>query len=230
MNPELSVIIPAYNEALRIGNTLEAVSAYLKAQPYSSEILVVDDCSKDATLHVLARFPDTKILKNEVNRGKGYSIQKGMLAATGTYRLFMDADHSVRIENLPQFLNEMKKGAQIVIASIELPGSNIKDDNYSYRRVFGKWAKRLIRAMAVPGIYDTQRGFKLFTAEAAKAVFLPLKTYRWGFDIEILTRAQKMGFKIKEIAVDWNNSRASSVNLFSYFHTLYELVKIKFCV
>lgn len=219
-NPEISIIIPAYNEALRIEATLQAI-------PPQYEIIVVDDASKDDTIRVVEKFPHVILLKNEVNRGKGYSVKRGMLAAQGNHRLFMDADHSVKIDNLPRFMEEMQKGADIVIGSIELPGAGIQDDNSGYRRVLGRWAKQLIRRVAVPGIYDTQRGFKLFNRKAVDMLFPSLKTERWGFDIEILTRAQKNGLKIKELAVDWNNSKASSVNIWSYFHTLYELICIK---
>jgi dolichyl-phosphate beta-glucosyltransferase len=142
----------------------------------------------------------------------------------------MDADHSVSIENFETFKKEIEKGAEIVIASIELPGSTIHDDNFKYRRVLGKWSKGLIRSAATPGIYDTQRGFKLFTAKATEELFSALKTTRWGFDIELLRRAQKKGYKIKEIPVDWNNSKASSVGILSYPRTFLELIKIVICV
>lgn len=230
MNPRLSVIIPAYNEALRIGPTLEAVSKYLSSQNYPSEIIIVDDGSKDETKKVVKRFPNVRLIENDQNHGKGFSVKEGMLAAKGDLRLFMDADHSVKIENIDRFINEIEKGADIVIASIEIPGSTIIDDNHGYRRVFGHWSKGLIRAMATKNIHDTQRGFKLFTQKAAEALFPKLMIHRWGFDIEILRRAQKTGFIIKELPVDWANSRASSVKITSYFTTLYELIKICLCV
>ncbi len=223
MNPSISIIIPAYNEALRIGPTLETLSP-------TYEIIVVDDGSTDETLSVLRKFPRIRILINEKNKGKGYSVKRGMLEAKGDYRLFMDADNSVTIANLPRFVEEIKKGADIVIGSIELPSSVTEDANYSYRRVLGKWAKWLIRSLAVPGIYDTQRGFKLFTAKSAQELFPLQTTERWGFDIEILTHAQKKGFKIKEIPVEWHNSGGSKVTIWSYFGTLWELVKIKMSV
>lgn len=219
-NLEISIIIPAYNESLRIETTLRSI-------PFEYEVIVVDDGSKDETISMVERFPHVKLLKNEANRGKGYSVKRGMLEARGEYRLFMDADHSVKIDNLPRFIEEIEKGADIVIGSIELPGAQIQDDNYGYRRVLGKWSKWLIRNLITPGIYDTQRGFKLFTAQAVEALFPLQVTNRWGFDFEILSRAQKRGLKIKELAVEWNNSKASSVNMWSYFYTLWELAKIK---
>lgn len=221
----LSIIIPAYNEASRIEATLRAIQTYLKDTSY--ELIVVDDGSQDATVAVLEKFPNIKLIKNEKNRGKGYSVKRGMLAASGEYKLFMDADHSVKINNLEKFLNEARSGADIVIASIEMPGSTIRDNNHGYRRIFGKWSKWLIRAVATPGIYDTQRGFKLFTAHSADIIFPKLTIDRWGFDIEILVIAQKNNLKIKEVAVDWMNSRTSSVRFISYVDTFFELLKIK---
>jgi dolichyl-phosphate beta-glucosyltransferase len=220
MNPEVSIIIPAYNEALRIESTLQSL-------PGSYEVIVVDDGSVDDTIKVVEKFSHVKVLKNEKNYGKGYSVKRGMLEARGELRLFMDADNSVTIANLPRFIDEIQKGADIAIASIEMSGATIEDANYSYRRVLGSLAKRLIRALAVPGIYDTQRGFKLFTKKATEMIFPQQTVNRWGFDIEILSLAQKKGLKIKEIPVEWHNSTGSKVTVWSYFGTLYELVKIK---
>jgi dolichyl-phosphate beta-glucosyltransferase len=222
----LSIVIPAYNEALRIEATLQAISKYLENQKYSYEIIVVDDGSTDNTIEVVGKY-GVKIFKNERNMGKGYSVKRGMLSAEGEYRLFMDADHSVKIDNLERFMKCIEEGADVVIASIEVPGATIQDDNYGYRRIFGRLSKFLIRHIATSGIYDTQRGFKLFTESAANTIFPVQRINRWGFDIEILTIAQKKGMKIKELAVEWVNSKASSVTLSSYFYTLYELVKIK---
>jgi dolichyl-phosphate beta-glucosyltransferase len=232
LNPRVSVIIPAYNESSRIGTTLNEISQFFLKNPISYELIVIDDGSTDDTAQVAEKFdplfPKFTLIKNEKNRGKGYSVKKGMEIATGDYRLFMDADHSVKIDNLPAFLKYLEGDfADIVIGSIELPGSRIQDDNHGYRRILGRWAKILIRKMATPNIYDTQRGFKLFTKYAAETAF-PLQTVdRWGFDIEILVIANEHNFRIKEVAVDWNNSRASSVRLTSYLDTFLELLYIR---
>jgi dolichyl-phosphate beta-glucosyltransferase len=149
-----------------------------------------------------------------------------MLEAIGCFQLFMDADHSVKIDYLEDFLKYLNEGHDVVIASIELEGAEFFDENLQYRRFLGKLSKFLIRFLATPGIYDTQRGFKIFNKKASQIIFNKLSVERWGFDIESLIIARKHGLRIKEVPVSWVNSRASSVNLGSYFFTLYELVKI----
>ena len=227
----LSIIIPAYNEANRIGPTLDAISEYLKQRDFTYEIIVVDDGSTDQSVSVIEKyrllFSNFISLKNEKNRGKGYSVKRGMLSACGEYRLFMDADHSVKIDNFDNFLNETKKGADIVIGSIELPGSEIKDNNQWYRRILGKMSKKLIQFVIAPGIYDTQRGFKLFTKKSIDIIFPKQTITRWGFDIELITIAIQHNLKIKEVPVIWLNGKDSSVGVGAYLTTFAELVKIK---
>ncbi len=235
-NYHLSIIIPAYNEALRIGPTLQAILDYLANKNFTHEIIVVDDGSKDATVSVVEKFrnifKNIKLLKNDKNKGKGYSVRRGMLVASGEHRLFMDADHSVKIDNLDKFLKHSVReysteGSDIIIASIELPGSSILDDNHGYRRILGRLSKILIRHVATTGIYDTQRGFKLFNARATEIIFPRQTINRWGFDIELLVIARKKGLKIKEVPVEWINGKTSSVGIGSYIMTLWELLCIK---
>jgi dolichyl-phosphate beta-glucosyltransferase len=236
----ISVVIPAYNEAERIGGTIRSVLDNFSARNLlgRAEIIVVDDGSTDGTSNVareafdhFGRPCDFKILKNEVNRGKGYSVKQGMLEAYGEFRLFMDADNSVGIENLDRFLKETTNAksaaaADIVIASIEMPGSIRVDENPAYRRFFGKLSKILIRVLAVPGVHDTQRGFKLFSKGAAEAIF-PLQTVdRWGFDIELLIIARMKKMKIVELPVEWKNKRSNSLRFGAYPRTFFELLKI----
>jgi len=229
-NIYISIVIPAYNEEFRIRPTLNDIYGYMQNRNYEYEIIVVDDGSKDDTSKVAneykTKFRNLKVLRNEVNMGKGYSVNRGMLEALGELRLFMDADNSVKISNLDSFINHIKSGNDIAIGSIEIGEGKVVDNNVWYRRGMGKLSKWLIRHTVAPYIYDTQRGFKIFTKSAVETVF-PLQTiYRWGFDIEILAIAIKKNLKIKEISVDWDNSAGSSVNLGSYIKTLFELVKI----
>lgn len=229
---KLSVIIPAYNEEHRIGKTLESVSAFLQKQPYASEILVVNDGSKDNTAQVVSGFaknlPNLILVDNQVNHGKGWVTKQGMLKATGDVRLFMDADNSTTIDEMVPMLPFLEQGYDLVIGSIEIQGAQINERAQWYRRALGHWSKYLIRIVAgLWSIHDTQRGFKLFSAKAAEQIFPRLTVDRFGFDIEILAVAKKLGFKIKEYPVVWNNAGESKVSLKSYFSVLLDLFKIR---
>lgn len=227
----LSVVIPAYNEEHRLGTTLEAVDAYLKKQPFVYEVLVVSDGSHDRTGEIVRERARTMkgltLIDNKENHGKGYVVRQGMLAAQGKFRLFMDSDHSVSIEYIETFLPHFSQGYDVVIASIEVAGATIEEHAAWYRRALGHWAKLLIRLLAIWEIHDTQRGFKIFSAQAAKEVF-PLQTLtRWGFDIEILVIAKKLGYRIKELPVVWTNSGESKVGISAYFTTLRDLFVVR---
>lgn len=233
MNPYLSVIIPAYNEEKRILTTLIDVDRYLSHQNYDYEIMVISDGSKDKTVEVVKdsqkKLNNIKIIDNKNNCGKGCVVKQGMLEAKGKYRLFMDADNSTTINHLDKFWPQIKNEYDIVIGSIEIEGAKIQEGAAWYRRLLGKLSKYVIRFLAgLWDIHDSQRGFKLFTAESAEKVFSRQRIMRWGFDIEILAIAKKMGFKIKEMPVDWNNPGESKVTLGSYVKTFQELLKIKY--
>lgn len=227
----LSVVIPAYNEEHRIGRTLEALDLYFKKHALGYEIIVVSDGSTDKTANVVSAYiPKIKGLKciaNKENNGKGYVVRQGMLEAKGAFRLFMDADNSVSIEYVDAFFPYMSSGYDVVIGSIEAEGAKVEEHAAWYRRALGHWAKLLIRLLAIWEIKDTQRGFKLFSARAAKDVF-PLQTItRWGFDIEILVIAKMLGYKIKEVPVRWINAGESKVRLSAYITTLGDLVRVR---
>jgi len=223
---KLSVIIPAYNEAERIKKTILSVQGYLSRQNYDWEIIVISDGSKDNTAEA-ARQEGVKVIDNKTNQGKGAVVKQGMLTAQGDYRLFMDADNSTKIENLDKFWEFFDKGYDVVIASIGLKDSKILEKTGWHRRMLGKFSKYLIQIIMFWKIKDSQRGFKCFSAEAAKKIFPKQKIMRWGFDIEILTLAKLFNFKIKEVPIIWQNIGKSEVNLKSYFKTLLELFKIK---
>lgn len=227
----LSVVIPAYNEATRIGNTLESIGRYLSAGDLPAEIIVVDDGSTDRTGDTARRhasqIKNLAVLVNEKNRGKGFSVRRGMLAATGEYRLFMDADNSVDISHLGAFLGALSGGADVAIGSIHLaPAALVSEMNGRHRRILGAGANKLIQLLAAPGIADTQRGFKLFSARAAETIFSRQTIERFGFDIEALVIARAHGFRIKELPVAWNNPTGSKVTAASYAQTLGELARI----
>lgn len=229
---KLSVVIPAYNEEHRIGQTLVAVSEYLKKQSYEYEILVVNDGSKDNTAQAVEKLassiPKLKLINNPQNHGKGWVTKQGMLAATGDLRLFMDADNSTTVDEIEPMRPYLEHGFDVVIGSIEVSGAKINEHAQWYRRAFGHWSKYLIRIVAgLWEIHDTQRGFKLFTAKAAEEIFSRVTIDRFGFDIEVLAVAKYKGFKIKEVPVIWNNAAGSTVSLKSYFEVLMDLFKVR---
>ncbi len=233
MSKHLSVIIPAYNEENRIKGTLEAVYNYFLRQNYSWEVIVVSDGSKDRTVEVVSEFisnkPEISLIANTQNHGKGYVVRQGMLQAQGDFRLFTDADNSTSIEQIEKILPYLiNKEYDIVIGSIEVLGAQINEQAQWYRRALGKYSKYIIRIVAgLWDIHDTQRGFKCFTAASANNIFSITKIDRFGFDIEALALAKKMGYKIKEIPVVWNNHGDSKVSLKSYFEVLRDLFKIQ---
>jgi dolichyl-phosphate beta-glucosyltransferase len=231
MRPELSIIIPAYNEAARLPQTVKDVIAHVEGR-HTFEIILVDDGSTDETADMIAALasahPAVYPLAFARNRGKGAAVREGMLSARGAHRLFMDADHSVHISHLEEFLAGAAAGDDVVIASIAIPGAVIDDVHGSLRRFAGAWAKYLIRATVLPGIYDTQRGFKLYSASAAEAVFADVKVSGWGFDIEALTIARERGFRIRELPVFWQNMKRSDIGPWDYVTTLADLAYVLF--
>ncbi len=228
----LSVIIPAYNEAQRIGPTLRAVAEHLAAKDYASEIIVVDDGSKDNTHEVvlaeMRNIPNLFFLDGQPNKGKGFAVNRGMRAARGEYRVFMDADGSVSIREIDRFLFHAAYGYDVVIASISHPSQirPVVERAGALRRAFGSMSHALVRFFATPGIYDTQRGFKLFSAAAADTIFTRQTINRFGFDIELLVIATHHGLRVKEVAVAWNNAPGSTVRAVDYFRTFKELYRI----
>lgn len=221
----LSVIIPAYNEEKRIGKTLESVRAYLTKQSYDWEVIVVNDGSSDDVTRYTLHDPHYKLINNTINQGKAKVVRQGMLAATGDLRLFMDADNATTIENIEKMLPFIPE-YQIVIASIGVPGAQKIGHEPFYRRLLGKAGNLWIQLWATPGIHDTQRGFKLFTREAVENIFPKMRTFGWGFDVEILALARKLGYKIKEVPITWNNDPNSKVNMWAYPKVLLQTVVI----
>jgi dolichyl-phosphate beta-glucosyltransferase len=204
-SPHLSIVIPAYNEAARIAPTLRAVSAWLARQSFSGEIVVVDDGSTDGTGELVrilgATLGDIRLIESRPNRGKGHVVREGMLAARGVRRLFMDADHSTPIDELPALVARLEMGADVAIGSRRAPGASAARTPPWYRRVWSRLANRVVRAGLIDGIRDTQCGFKLFSREAAEAIFPLVRTAGWGFDLEVLALARRMGLRIDEVPV-----------------------------
>jgi glycosyltransferase involved in cell wall biosynthesis len=212
----LSIVVPAYNEAERITPTLREIAAWLAAQKIDGEILVVDDGSSDGTCDVtrtLAReIPNLELVSCSPNRGKGFVVRRGMLAARGARRLYMDADNATRISELPILESALDRGADVAIGSRRAPGAKLLMDQPWLRRACSRAAGQVIRAVVLDGIRDTQCGFKLFTAAAAEAIFARVRTVGWSVDLEILVVARKLGFTIAEQGVTWSHDQRSRLN------------------
>lgn len=228
----LSIVIPALNEAKTIGRTLELACEWLESKPFEGEIIVVVNESTDGTADVARGLGDrcTNLKVIELpKRGKGLAVQTGMKAAVGEVRLFMDADSSTTIDHFDRFAPYLDEGYDVVIGSIAIKGSSVKKEGREpwWRVLFGKMGNKWIQVFAVWGINDTQRGFKVFSARAAEAIFPKVTIMGWGFDFEVLAIARAHGFKIKEAPVtNWDNSAESRVTLSTYRKVLFEAVEV----
>jgi len=233
MEAELSIVIPAYNEALRIGDTLDRIGDYLKSCGYSSEIIVVDDGSHDDTEKIVRKTAEKHsaivLLQNGMNKGKGYSVKRGVLSSRGRFVLMSDADLSTPIEEIGKLFKELEEGYDIAIGSRSVSGSKVLKRQTWYRQLMGKIFNKIVQAIAVSGIRDTQCGFKLFKGDAARMVFARLRIERFAFDVEALYLAKKMGFRIREAPVVWVNSPDSKVSIFrDSLRMMRDLLKIRF--
>jgi dolichyl-phosphate beta-glucosyltransferase len=228
----LSVIIPAYNEAERIGHTLRAVNAYLNDRKYEYEIIVVNDGSSDNTTEVVEalalEIPRLRIITNKNNHGKGWVVRKGMLSAKGLYRLFMDADNSTSIENLEALFPYAKEGYEVVASSRRIAGADVEVEQNFLRNFLGAAFRLLVRMIVPVGVVDTQNGFKLFTARAAEEIFRRQRTFTWAFDVEVLAIAKLLDFKIKEVPIHWVNDGRSRVTFKGMVRMLIEVFQIRF--
>jgi dolichyl-phosphate beta-glucosyltransferase len=233
MNPKLSVVIPAFNEELRLPRTLGQCIVYLQQQPYASEILVVNDGSTDGTGRVVREQSHVGVpvrLLNHAdgaNHGKGASIRLGMLGARGAYRLFMDADNSTTLNQVEGFWPFFSQGYTVVIGSRAIKGSVIDLHQAWYKEFAGRFGNWIIRTFAVPGICDTQAGFKMFAGPEADKIFSHQTVKGWGCDIELLVIARSRGCRIIEVPITWINASGSKVTMGSYFEVLGEVWRIR---
>jgi glycosyltransferase involved in cell wall biosynthesis len=229
--PYLSIIIPAYNEAERIPQTLVDMDKRLSGVDYSYEILFVNDGSKDNTASVVRNM--AKMVKNlklvdlKENVGKGGAVKQGMLLAAGRVRLFTDADNSTSIDQFAKMIPLFKEGYGVVIGSRAMKGAQLDPPEPFYRQVIGKALNFLVQLFLLPGIWDTQCGFKAYTDEAAEKIFIISKTVGWGFDVETLVLAKRLGFRIKEIPVHWVNDTRSHVKFSGGLQFLAETATIR---
>lgn len=212
---DLSVVIPAFNEELRIGATLEEVERFLSAQPWRWEVRVVDDGSADKTTAIVEDFQRRHpqiVLQREPHRGKGGAVKAGLLAATARFRFICDADLSMPVAELPRFLPPRLTDFDVAIGSREGVGAR-RVGEPMIRHVAGRIFNYAVQRLTVPGINDTQCGFKMFTASAVDAIFPRVTVDGWAFDIEVLSIARARLLRIVEVPIEWHYRRESRLSL-----------------
>jgi dolichyl-phosphate beta-glucosyltransferase len=217
VEPRLSVVIPAFNEAHRLPPYLHEVVGFLEGRGEPWEVIVVDDGSTDGTAAVVRELaehqPGVRLLPFGRNRGKGAAVRAGMLAARGAFRLFTDADGATPIAELKRLEAALGSGIDVVIGSRALPSPAVAVRTRRHRVVAGRVFNWLVARLGVRGIADSQCGFKLFTAAAAERLFEALETSGFAFDVELLLRAQKAGYQVVEVAVNWADQEGSKVGV-----------------
>ncbi len=221
----ISVVIPAFNEATVIAETIKKIKKYLQSNNIVGEIIVVDDCSTDNTLAVLKNISDIKVFKNLKNHGKGYSVRKGVLSAKQDWILFMDADNSTDISELDKF-SKYLSDYDVLIASRALPESNIIVKQNIIKITLGRLGNLVIRLLIDPRIKDTQCGFKLFNRKV-QSLFSKITINGFGFDFELIWLIKKNNLRIKEVPVTWVNNFTSSVKWWHYPKVLAEVLIVR---
>lgn len=213
----LSVVIPAYNEEARLPRTLARLAEYYDSQPYTYDVNVVSDGSKDSTVQVARSFaenhPAFRVTESSPNHGKGFVVRLGMLAAQGDAVLFCDADLATPQEETEKLLPRLLAGADIAIGSRPLAESNLEIRQPLYRELLGRTFNKAVQVLGIRGIDDTQCGFKLFTQAASQDVFSRCKLDKFGFDFESLMIARDLGLRIDEVPIRWSHQEGSKVNL-----------------
>jgi len=214
--PKISIIIPAYNEGLRIPATLRSVVDTIRARGWDAEVVVVNDGSHDNTAEVVREFartaPEVRLLENPANRGKGYSVRHGILQALGDLVMFTDADLSSPMDEAEGLFAAIASGADIAIGSRWLATSRQTHRQPLYRQIFGRCFNLLTRMVMNLPFADTQCGFKAFTRASAQTVFQLQTIERWGFDPEILFIALKRGYDVKEVPVSWAHDARTRIS------------------
>lgn len=214
--PHLSIVIPAYNEEARIEASLAEMLSYLDGQDYDYELLVVDDGSSDRTQEIVRNAaegrPNVRLLHYDGNRGKGYAVRYGILKAQGDFVLFSDADLSTPIAEVEKLYAAIRKGNEVAIGSRDVADSVLEKHQSFFREMGGKLFNRFVQVMAVPGVHDTQCGFKMFTRTAAQNIFSRCLIDGFSFDVEALYLGRQLGYHIAEVGVHWHHCDGSKVN------------------
>src|SRR5882757_6605757 len=225
----MSVVIPAYNEEARLPATLRAVVAHLRQEGRDWEVLVVDDGSSDQTAWAVATLGDSRVrlIRWPVNRGKGHAVRVGVLASRGKRVLMCDADNATPIGELPKLHDALDRGASVAIGSRALPGSRLEVRQHPLRELCGRIGNGLIQLVAVPGIQDTQCGFKLYDGPQARLVFQLARLDGWCSDAEVLHLFRRLGLIVTEVPVRWSDQPGSKLRATGYLAGLAELAQIR---
>jgi glycosyltransferase involved in cell wall biosynthesis len=231
-NLSYSIIIPAYNESQRIAASLDKIIAYTTEQHWMTEILVVNDGSRDDTAEIVRQYakshPQVRLIENPGNRGKGYTVRNGMSHAAGEIMLFTDADLSSPIQESRKLFAAIQAGADVAIGSRWLQAELQTERQPFHRQVFGRIFNLLLRIILGLKYKDTQCGFKAFTRQAAQALFARQRIERWGFDPELLFLSLKYGLNIAEVGVEWAHDDRSKINpVVDGFKMFTELLRIR---
>ena len=227
------MVIPAFNEEGVILSTLDTIHSHLRKKAYTFEILPVDDGSSDRTSELALDFaekhPECRPIRNPSNRGKGYTVRRGIEEARGTYVLFTDADLSTPIHEVDRFLQILEDGCDVVLGSRDLPASDVRIHQPWYREMMGKVFNRIVRMVILRGFVDTQCGFKVFRMESVRNVLKMQKIDGYSFDVEMLFLTRKLGFSIREEPVTWMNcpdTRVSAIH--DSFRMFVDLLRIRY--
>ena len=213
--PMVSIVVPAFNEAARIGDSIGKIDAFVRQSPLSFEVIVVDDGSADRTAAVVQQtgVRGVRLIRNSENHGKGYTVRQGVLAAAGEYVMFTDADLSAPIEELNKLLNVARnEGADVVIGSRAVDRSYIEKRQSRTRELGGMLFNLMVRLLLGLRLHDTQCGFKLFHRERSRSIFEKQTTLGFGFDPELLFLAKRHGLSIREIPVRWSHAEGSKIS------------------
>ena len=235
--PALSFVVPAYNEEARLGDSLARLIGFSERQPYSVEIIVVDDGSADGTAALardaggqLAANVSLRVIQHERNRGKGAAVRTGALAAAGETILYLDADSATLPEETPKLLEALNAGADVAIGSRIRPGGgDMRASQPAWRRIGGRLFALLRRRLLLADVEDTQCGFKAFRRSAAQALFSRQQLDGWAFDAELLYLAQRLGLSIRQVPVDWRHVEGSRFRLGagSVYREVRDLLRIR---
>lgn len=215
--PDLSIVIPAYNEETRIEPTVREIVSYCRSRERAFELILVDDGSQDATssvgLLLSDEFPEIKLIRLAANHGKGYAVRTGVLNAIGRAVLFADADGATPIDEIERLEAALTLGADVAIGSRAFQGEGVKVRAKLYRHIIGRTFHLLVEWLADAGVKDTQCGFKLFRFTVAQDLFSRMRMNGFSFDVEVLIMARRRGYRVAEVPVNWTHQAGSKVRL-----------------